>query len=84
MKESILKRYPELTANDVTLRDDGEDVYIDVWNCIKAQPPLEQVLAWVEEDTNLPQKKSEMELLKSQQVLMQAALDDLIFSGGGF
>lgn len=74
MKQSILRRYPELTEDDVVLRDDGEGVYIDIWGSGKPKPTMDEVLSWVEEDKNVPKPKTEMELMKE-------AIDDLILGG---
>lgn len=89
MKPSILKRYPELTENDVLLRDDtdGKGVQIVHWNSSKIKPSMDQVKQWVQEDDAIPKPvtpEQELEQLKKQQELMQAAIDELIFSGGGF
>lgn len=81
MIESILRRYPELSKSDVSLRNDGNGIYIEVWNCDQSQPTIEEVNQWVEEDVNLPQPLSEMDQLKKQQELMQEAIDELIFGG---
>lgn len=84
MKQSIIRRYPELTEKDISLRDDGKGIYIESWNSNLEQPTMEQVLLWVEEDKDLPKPLTELEELKIKQELMQQAIDDLIFSGGGF
>ncbi|MEH7157481.1 XkdW family protein [Neobacillus drentensis] len=76
MKDSILKRYPTLTEDDVVLRDDGYGVFIDVWNSDEHKPTMEQVTSWVAEDAKLPKPKTEIEL-------MRQALDELILGGGG-
>lgn len=86
---SILKRYPELTFNDVELMDnkDGNGIRITMWKSDKPKPSMDQVKVWVDEDEAIPKpltSEQELEQLKKQQELMQKALDDLIFSGGGF
>ena len=74
MKESILKRYPTLGPDDVSLRDDGKGVFIDVWKSVQPKPTMAQVIAWVAEDGKLPKPKTELEL-------MQRAIDDIILGG---
>jgi hypothetical protein len=73
MKQSILRRFPDITKYDIVLRDDGEGVYIDIWNSDKPKPTMEQVYQWVEEDSTLPKPLSEIEAIKKDQA-------DLIFS----
>ncbi|MCM3599403.1 XkdW family protein [Robertmurraya korlensis] len=89
MKPSILKRYPELSKDDVLLRDDnnGKGPYIAVWKSTKPKPTMDQVKQWVLEDEAIPKPltpEEELEQVKKQQELMQTALDELIFSGGAF
>jgi hypothetical protein len=70
MKESILKRYPELSSQDLGLRDDGDEkgIYIEVWNSDKPKPSMEEVKAWHEEDMkNFVPSKSVDELLAEEQ-----------------
>ncbi|WP_026572507.1 XkdW family protein [Bacillus sp. UNC438CL73TsuS30] len=76
MKQSILKRYPELTEEDVILRDDGQGIYLDIWKSDKPKPTMDQVKLWAAEDEQLPKPKTELEL-------MQQALDELILGGSG-
>lgn len=56
MLQTLLNRYPELTKDDVRLRDDGEGVYVDYWNSDKPKPSPADLLAWNEEDTFLQKK----------------------------
>ena len=74
MKQSILKRFPSMGENDVTLRDDGKGVFIDVWKSKDPKPTMAQVNAWVAEDAQQPKPKTELEL-------MQRAIDDIILGG---
>jgi hypothetical protein len=70
VKQSILKRYPELTVNDVELRDDANEkgVYIAYWNSDKPQPTMDQVKTWHEEDIqNYVEPKTVEELLIEEQ-----------------
>jgi hypothetical protein len=69
MIDSILKRYPELTNDDVILRDDGDGrgIYIDVWNCDKPKPTMDEVNQWVVEDAALPKPLSDIEQLQKDQ-----------------
>lgn len=53
MKEFLLARYPELSYDDVVLRDDGEGIYIDVWNSDTPKPTLENIKQWFEDDNFL-------------------------------
>ena len=77
MKQSILKRYPELTEDDIVLRDDGKGVFIDVWKCNKPQPTTEQINQWVAEDENEPQPKTEVEALREENGQLNLAIIDL-------
>jgi hypothetical protein len=69
MKQSILRRYSEMTEDDVVLRDDGDGrgIYIDVWNSDKTKPTMEEVLSWVDEDSTLPTPLSPIEQLQKDQ-----------------
>ena len=66
MNQSILKRYPTLTEDDFTLRDDGEGIFIDVWKSKDPKPSMAQVFEWVKEDESAPKPKSEAEVLNAQ------------------
>ncbi|WP_226677183.1 XkdW family protein [Mesobacillus jeotgali] len=86
MIQSILKRCPNMTADQIELRDEGKGVFIHKWEGIDPEPTIEEVKSWHEEDMAnyvppLPPEE-ELKLVKKQQELMQAAIDDLIFSGG--
>jgi hypothetical protein len=50
MIESILKRFPELTKDDVNLMDNGEGVFVNVWNSDKPKPTKEELQSWFNED----------------------------------
>jgi hypothetical protein len=69
VKDSILKRYPELKFDDVVLRDDGDErgIYIDVWNSDKPKPTIDEVNQWVQEDAALPKPLSDVEQLQKDQ-----------------
>ena len=77
MKESILKRYPGLTENDFSLRDDGEGVYIDIWNSEDSKPKMSDVISWVAEDENDPKPKTEVEALREENGHLNLAIIDL-------
>ncbi|QIQ61226.1 XkdW-like protein [Bacillus phage vB_BcM_Sam46] len=88
MKNSIIKRYPGLTPDDVKLRDDGDGIYIEYWNHPKVQPSMEDVLKWYEEDMKnyvppetLEQKAAHLEQenreLKDKTVSMAASITEL-------
>jgi hypothetical protein len=83
VKEAILKRYPELKEEDVFLQDDGDGKgpRLVTWNSDKPIPTMEQVYQWVEEDQNIPAPKSELEIIKENQEVIQKALDELILGG---
>ena len=66
MKESILKRYPTLSFDDVSLRDDGKGIYIDVWKSKETKPTMAQVLAWVAEDAKQPKPSVEDTLVQME------------------
>lgn len=61
MLNSVLKRYPELTEEDVTLRDDGTGVYIEKWNSPEPKPTAFELKTWAEEDAKLPKPLTEKE-----------------------
>jgi hypothetical protein len=79
MKESILKRYPELTEHDVILigDDSGEIVVFGKWNSEKPIPTIEQVNQWVEEDAQLPKPLTTEERLAEAENIL-----NLILLGG--
>jgi hypothetical protein len=53
MQRSILKRYPELSEDDVVIRDDcdGNGAYIDIWNSEKPCPSMDTVRQWAFDDS---------------------------------
>jgi hypothetical protein len=72
MKESILKRYPTLSEDDFSLRDDmdGNGIYIDNWKSSEEKPTMEQVNAWVDEDSIIPKPLStEERLAEAEQMI---------------
>jgi hypothetical protein len=77
MKQSILKRYPSLNENDFTLRDDGEGIFIDVWNCDDPKPTMEEVEQWALEDENEPKPKTEIDLLREENAQLNLSIIDL-------
>lgn len=50
MKESILRRYPNIDPDSLILRDDGNGPYIDKWPATESKPTMDEVNAWVAED----------------------------------
>lgn len=76
MLQSILKRFPELTPEDVSLRDDadGKGVYIDKWNSDKEKPTPEEFKRWHEEDMAdyTPPLTIEEQMQKQQEELAAA------------
>jgi hypothetical protein len=73
MLESVLKRFPELTKDDVRLQDDGNGVYVAYWNSDKPRPTTEDLINWNTEDANLPKQLTPFEQLEKDQT-------DLIFT----
>ena len=88
MKDSILRRFPDLGPDDVRLRDDGDGVYIEKWPAGRQKPTMATVNAWVAEDENIEQPKTEIEILKEENEGLQAQLTsvldalDFILMGG--
>lgn len=76
-KQSILKRFPNLTENDFGFidRNDGNGVVFEFWNGEELQPTIEQVKQWNDEDAQLPkpptieERISELENLQNLQLL---------------
>jgi hypothetical protein len=83
MLASVLKRYPELTEDDVMIVDRGEGPFIYQWNSQQPMPTPEELQQWSEEEVFPPVQTPEEELLllKEKQELMQQAIDDLILGG---
>lgn len=78
MKESILRRFPQLQPDDVLLRDDGAGIYLEVWNSEEPEPTMEKVLSWVEEDRDLPKAPTEQERIEELENLMNLMLMGVI------
>lgn len=91
LAKSILYIYPHLNPNeDFLVMDnlDGKGSFIKEWNAVEVEPSKNDLLAaWESYQANPPSQplspQGELEKLKKQQELMQSAIDDLIFSGGG-
>jgi hypothetical protein len=83
MLASVLKRYPELTEDDVMIVDRGEGPFIYRWNSQQPMPTPEELQQWSEEDVFplVQTPEEELLLLKEKQELMQQAIDDLILGG---
>jgi hypothetical protein len=77
VKQSILKRYPELKEDDITLRDDGNGIFISYWNSEKPKPTITQVNQWVAEDEAEPKPKTEIDILKDQNADLNLQIIDL-------
>ncbi|AND39629.1 XkdW family protein [Cytobacillus oceanisediminis] len=77
MLNSVLKRYPSLTPNDVVLRDDGEGVYVHYWNSQEPQPTISELLAWQKEDEELPKQPTDQDRI----VALEEALLLLMLEG---
>jgi endo-beta-N-acetylglucosaminidase D len=82
MLYSILKRYPELTEDDVMIvdRSDGKGPFIAYWNSDKPKPTTEQLLQWAEEDApEISVQKTDIELLEQENanLILQNAMQDI-------
>jgi hypothetical protein len=77
VKQSILKRYPELKEDDITLRDDGAGIFISQWNSEEPKPTITQINQWVAEDEAEPKPKTEEELLREENAQLNLAIIDL-------
>lgn len=66
MLQSVLKRYPNLTINDIKLQDDGEGAFVATWNSEDPKPTPEQLKTWEAEDSKLPKPLTEIEETKKQ------------------
>lgn len=68
MKETILKRYPELSEDDIVLRDDngdGVNIYIDYWNSDLPIPTPTEIKQWEDEEKFIITKENKWNELDS-------------------
>lgn len=49
---NILKRYPNMTIDDIKLEGMGDDIRIVEWNSEEEIPSMEMVWEWIKEDGN--------------------------------
>jgi hypothetical protein len=74
MRESILKRYPNLKEEDIVfvdLSNEGGGIELSVWNSFETKPTMEQINQWNEEDrleSVVEQKKNELSQLCTQEI----------------
>lgn len=83
----LLVKYPQLKPNaDYVVIDNGSGAFIKEWKANSPKPTDSELQTmYADMQTNPPvEPLSELDQVKKQQELMQKALDDLIFSGGGF
>jgi hypothetical protein len=74
VKDSIIKRYPNLTYDDIGLRDDGNGkTYIEFWNSNEYIPSMNEIMEWVNEDDFTAAKENKLNEL--EQACSNAILD---------
>jgi hypothetical protein len=92
--EFIISKLPDygLSVEDISLRDDGDGVFIDQWNSELPKPSKEQVGAWLEEfqtlsahseptpEEKIAQLEQENEELRQEVAQTNALLLDLMES----
>lgn len=79
------KLYPSaVSQKDYVVQNDGDGPYIAEWYLNEPQPTQEELeTAWANYVPE-PRPLTKLEELERQQELMQTAIDEIIFSGGGF